>query len=209
MSEDNNMGKRERMKSTANTQKGMSHKAIMVVDIQEDYTGPCAKEPFPYKDSEHLITLVNTIVEKAAAQDVEVVYITQEFQGIIGKTASKLLFHGTAIQGQAGTQLDTRLKIVSNAHFPKPKPNAFSNPKLATFLKDRQIKELYLVGLDAAFCLDQTAKGAVRLGYTVNVIHDGVVTNFEKRWRRLREQYPKHGITLMSSQALLEMLVAS
>jgi hypothetical protein len=36
------------MNRTSNAERGMSRKALMVVDIQEDYTGSCAKEPFPY-----------------------------------------------------------------------------------------------------------------------------------------------------------------
>jgi nicotinamidase/pyrazinamidase len=179
-------------------------KAILVVDIQEDYTGLTAKPPFPYKDSERLIGLVNKVIKKAAEQKFAIVYITQEFDGMLGKTFSTLFCHGTAIKGQPGTRLDSRLHLVSPNHFSKPKANAFSNQELGAFLEKHHIHDLYLVGLDAAFCVDQTAKGGVHLGYNVHVIHDCIVTRFEKRWKRLHQKYAQKGITLISSHEFLE-----
>lgn len=52
-------------------------KALLVIDIQEDYTGLTAKPPFPYKDSERLIATVNKIIETAARKNLIIVYIQQ------------------------------------------------------------------------------------------------------------------------------------
>ena len=38
--------------------------ALLVIDLQEDYTGTTAQPPFPYKESEKLIATVNTIIEE-------------------------------------------------------------------------------------------------------------------------------------------------
>ncbi len=40
-------------------------KALLIIDVQEDYTGTLAKPPFPYKDSGRLIATVNTLIDKA------------------------------------------------------------------------------------------------------------------------------------------------
>lgn len=181
-------------------------KAIIVVDIQEDYTGATAKPPFPYKDAATLIASINTVLEKAVEHDCTVVYTTQEFEGLIGTIASKLLFKGVAMKGQPGTKIDSRLNVVSNHHISKSNLNAFANPALHAVLEEHHIKELYFVGLDGAFCLDKTAKAAVRLGYTVTLLDDCVVTQFEKRCKSLRKNYDKQGISLMSRHEFLESL---
>jgi nicotinamidase-related amidase len=194
------------MNSSSNRPTDARHTAIIVVDIQEDYTGITAQPPFPYTGSEHLIGSINTLLETAAAHGCTIVYTTQEFEGLLGTIVSRLLFKGVAIKGCPGTKLDARLHVVSDHHISKSTLNAFANPHLHTVLQEHHVKELYFVGLDAAYCLDKTAKAGVRLGYHVNLIEDCVVTQFEERWTRLRKQYEKYGITLMSRQAFLESL---
>jgi nicotinamidase/pyrazinamidase len=175
-------------------------KALLVIDIQEDYTGATAKPPFPYKDSERLITTVNKIIEEASKQEIIVVYIRQEFDGFVGRTISKLFGHGTAIKGNLGTEFDKRINIISNHCFTKSKPDALTNPNLEVFLNEHQINELYLVGLDAAACVYFTAKGALKRGYSVSIIKEGIALFAEKKWDSLLEQFKRNGITLISNQ---------
>lgn len=174
-------------------------KALLVIDIQEDYTGTTAKSPFPYKDSERLITIVNKIIEEASKRNIITVYIRQEFDGFFGRMLSKIVGHGTAIKGKPGTEFDKRINIMSNHCFSKPMPDAFSNPKFEAFLDKHQINELYLVGLDAAGCVYFTAKGALKRGYQVSIIKDGIVLLDENKWDSLLKKFKQEGITLISS----------
>ena len=48
------------------------------------------------------------------------IYIRQEFDGFGGRTLSKLVGHGTAIKGNAGTEFDKRINIISDNCFTKP-----------------------------------------------------------------------------------------
>ena len=194
------------MNNHSNTFTDARHTAIIVVDIQEDYTGETAKPPFPYKDSDTLIASINTVLEHAAAHGCTIVYTTQEFDGFLGRIASKLLFKGVAIKGQPGTKIDSRLKMLSDHHIAKSNLNAFANPQLHAVLQEHHITDLYFVGLDGAFCLDKTAKAGVRLGYFVHLLDDCVVTQYEKRCAGLRKQYDRLGVTLMSHQAFLQSL---
>jgi nicotinamidase-related amidase len=177
-----------------------SQKALLVIDIQEDYTGVTAKPPFPYKESERLITTVNKIIEEANKKDIFVVYIRQEFDGFAGRTISKIFGHGTAIKGSLGTEFDKRINIISNHCFTKSMPDAFTNPKLEEFLNEHQINELYLVGLDAAGCVYFTAKGALKKGYRVSIIKDGIVLLAEQKWDSILKKFKHSGITLISNQ---------
>lgn len=173
--------------------------ALFVIDIQEDYTGTTAKSPFPYKDSERLILTVNKVIKEASKKDMIIVYIRQEFEGFAGKMISKLVGHGTAIKGNAGTQLDKRFDIISDYSFTKPMPDAFTNPELEVFLRDHNVSKLYLVGLDAAGCVHYTAKGALKRGYEVSIIKDGIALLAEKQWDSLMERFKQEGITLITS----------
>lgn len=98
----------------------------------------------------------------AAKKNIIIVYIQQEFDGFFGRMISKILGHGTAVKGNPGTEFDKRVKIVSDNCFTKPMPDAFSNPSFESFIKNNQINELYLVGLDAEGCVHFTAKGALK-----------------------------------------------
>ncbi len=179
-------------------------KALLVIDIQEDYTGTTAKPPFPYKDSARLITTVNKLIEEASKKDILILYIRQEFDSFSGKAFSKLVGHGTAIKGRPGTEFDKRINIVSCHSFTKPMPDAFTNPELEVFLKEHEVKELYLVGLDAAGCVYFTAKGALKRGYGVSIIKEGIVLLAEEKWNRLLEKFELEGIKPITSQEFSE-----
>lgn len=174
--------------------------ALLVIDIQEDYTGVTANPPFPYKDSNKLISIVNNMIAEANMKNMLVIYIRQEFDGFIGKVISKLAGHGTAIKGNPGTEIDKRINIISDYSFSKPMPDAFTNPKLEIFLDEHQVNELYLVGLDAAGCVYYTAKGGLKHGYKVSIIQDAILLLAEKKWDGLLNKYRQDGINLISSK---------
>lgn len=179
-------------------------KALLVIDIQEDYTGAAAKPPFPYKNSEGLITAVNSIIEECVKNNIIVVYIRQEFEGLLGKLASKLMGHGTVIKGSPGAEIDKRINLVSDNCFSKPLPNGFLKTGLEAFLQSQQVDELYLAGLDAQYCVYETAKGAKKLGYKASVITDAVAMRNEDKWNDQLEKYRKDGINLISRDRFIE-----
>jgi len=179
-------------------------KAVLVIDVQEDYTGITAKPPFPYKDSQKLISTVNAIVEAASGRNIQIIYIRQELAGFLGKLLSNLFGGGTAIKGNPGTEIDHRVVILSRHIFPKPKSDAFSNPQFEHFLIEHHINELYLIGLDAAGCVHMTARGALNRGYKVNIITDSIVLQEEDKWDALLKSYKVEGIRLLSSHDFIQ-----
>jgi nicotinamidase/pyrazinamidase len=175
-------------------------KAVLVIDIQEDYTGTTAKPPFPYRDSAKLIATVNALTGAASGKNILVVYIRQELDGFWGRLLSNWFCGGAAIRGNPGTEIDRRIAINSSHLFPKPRSDAFSNPEFGKFLIDFQVDELYLVGLDADGCVHATARGALNRGYAVNIITDAVVLREENKWEKLLKIYREEGITLVTSR---------
>jgi nicotinamidase-related amidase len=95
-------------------------KALLVIDIQEDFTGIMAKDSSPFKnDSEKLIASVNEVIDEASKKNITVLYVRQEFDGVRGKIISRVTSDGVDIKGQPGTEIDKRVSIVSNNFFPR------------------------------------------------------------------------------------------
>lgn len=170
--------------------------ALLVIDIQEDYTGTTAKPPLPYKNAARLIDTVNRTIARAAAKDVLVVYIRQEF----GKWA-RFMPGATAIRGTPGSMIDARVRRVSPHEFPKKIGDAFSNPDLGALLVANRVDHVYLVGLDLEYCVHGTARGARNRGYTVTVLTDAVALQNEEKRDALLKEYREEGIRLIESAA--------
>lgn len=172
-------------------------KALLVIDVQEDYTGPKGKQPVLFKGVDAQISTINGLIDSASKSGMEVVYIRQLFDNnFITRN-----FVGRTIEGQPGTELDSRIKIVDQNDFTKKISDAFSNPKLNDFLIRNQIDELYLTGLDAAYCVYYTAVGALNRGYKVTAVKDALMTR--KDMSDILKRYEKDGILLTSSGELL------
>jgi len=177
------------------------HKALLVIDIQEDSTGTMAKDSSPFKnDSEKLITSVNQIIDEAAKQNIPVLYVRQEFEGLRGKLISRITSDGVDIKGQPGTEIDRRVSIVSNNIFPKHLSDAFSNPDFEAYLTEHQVDEVYLVGIDAEYCVYFTAKGARNRGYKVNLITDATAMANQEKWDQQMKKYEQDGVHLITSE---------
>lgn len=77
-------------------------------------------------------------------------------------------------KGTKGADFDRRLKIVSNCIFTKGNKNAFSCSEFVRFLQANSIGHLYLVGLATDYCIKVSAENALKNGYRVTVVRDGV-----------------------------------
>lgn len=167
-------------------------KALMVIDVQEDYTGVFGKQPPLFKNVDAQIKTINRLINNASKSGMKVVYIRQIFDNNFFTRK----FIGRAIDGLPGTEVDNRIKVINSNDFTKKISDAFSNPKLEAFLISSQVNEVYLVGLDAAYCVYYTAMGALNRGYRVTVVEDAVMTR--KNMSDVLTQYEKDGIAVSS-----------
>ncbi len=181
-------------------------KALVVIDMQEDYTGDTAKPPFPYKNSKELINKVNNIINETHKTNIKTIYIKQEFDGPIGRFIANTFAKGTAIKGNPGTEIDSRVEIVSPHLFGKPKGDSFSNPEFEQFLIDNSIDELFLAGLDAEFCIYYTALGALNREYKVTIIKDAIAIQAENKMQKMMDKYIDKGVTLISTGEYVSMV---
>jgi nicotinamidase-related amidase len=177
--------------------------ALVVLDVQEEYTGPTARAPFPYADSETLIERINALAKHRAASNLEVVYVKQVYSDTLAQFVSLLLLGKRGWPGSAGAQLDQRLSRSSELVLEKPRADAFSSAQFRDFIVARQIGRLELVGLDGAGCVDVTARSARARGLRVTIVQDAVVSLEPGVVAQKRQDYPALRIELESSQALL------
>jgi len=162
-------------------------RVLLVVDIQEDYTGPEARKP--YRDGARILGASNRLLAQAEAQGMPVAYV----ENVVDNPLIRRLVGNVNAPGQPGTAMDRRLKRLAGAPtFTKNRPDAFSNLALDAFLRERQVSEVVIVGLDAAYCINATIHGALNRGYGVTVIPEGIATesgkpvaSYLERWRRV------------------------
>lgn len=173
-------------------------KALLVIDVQEDYTGVKGLKPPLLRNAEGPINVINRLIDGAQRSGMQVVYIRQLFDNnIITRT-----FVSRTIEGLPGTELDSRIKVINTNDFTKKISDAFSNPRLGEFLIAHRVNELYLVGLDGAYCVHKTALGALNRGYEVTVVTDAIMA--QKDMNDVLKQYEKDGIRTASSKKILD-----
>ena len=102
---------------------------------------PVINEVFTRK-ADDLIQRINKITEKSVENGIPVIYIRSEISNPLIN-----LINSSASVGSLGSQLDARLKTVSDFIIPKEKQDAFSNPKLDSILIQNEISSLFVVGL--------------------------------------------------------------
>lgn len=144
--------------------------ALIVIDLQNDFTLENGKAHACTTQVDGLIPVVNELSEKFIQKQQDVVYIKTEWSNPL----VKFLTCNSVAKGTKGAELDRRLKIVSNNIFTKGNKNIFSSSEFAKFLQTNSIERLYLVGLATDYCIKISAEHAIKNGYGVTVVRDGV-----------------------------------
>ena len=168
-------------------------KALIVVDLQEDYTGPHA--PQSYREPERLISAANQLIESAHAGGWPVYLVRVAMPN---DWFHSLMTGGTAIAGTKGAEFDARLARTDTVEIVKTKSDAFANPLLDAQLDARLMGELFIAGLDAKFCVKKTIGGALNRGYRVNVVRDAIATRHGTPLEEHIKDYEKAGAVMTS-----------
>ena len=96
--------------------------------------------------------------------------------------------------GSPGTEMDLRLiKVPGAKTFTKNRSDAFSTLELDAYLRENHVDRLLLTGLDGAYCVDATARGALNRGYQVTLFQDGIATESNKSIEKLAHGWREAG----------------
>ena len=162
--------------------------ALLIIDIQEDYTGPHARKR--YRDGDRIVGVSNALLAQAQVKGAVVIYI----ENVIDNPVMSALTGGLNAPGTPGTEMDRRLiKVPGAVTFTKTRSDAFSILELDAYLRENHVDQLLITGLDGAYCVDATAHGALNRGYTVTVYQDGVATESRKSIEQLAQSWREAG----------------
>ncbi len=180
-------------------QSSNTKKAILIVDIQNDFTGQNAKMPVDSIQGTKMINNLNKIIDKSKELDLTVIYIGNEYSKF---DILNIFRNFASIKGTDGAKLDERLHISTKNYFHKTKGNAFSNPNLVKFLKEQNITEIFIGGLYAEACIYATTKGALKSNYKTTVITDCIATKTEKKRIKMIKKYKQIGAETIEQEDL-------
>lgn len=171
----------------------ITNKALLVIDIQEDATGNSGRSLF--KNTQNFINTANNTIKKFQDNNDEIFYIKHELDNNI---FNKLIMGNRFIKNTKGAEIDSRINIVNNNIYSKNKGNALINPLLEKALTEKNISDIYIIGLDAKFCVYSTAKGCIRRGFKTFIIENAILTGNMKCLPDLLKKYKKKGINIIS-----------
>ena len=173
-------------------------KALLVLDLQEGYDGKNPRQPATPPAAGSMFSTVNRLIDIAANNGMEVLYIRQVFSSNFF-----VRLHGGRQVGRV--IVDRRITKINDNDFEKNRTDAFSNRNLEQYLIDHQVDELYLTGVDAAYCVYYTALGGLNRGYRVHVVSDAVTSRVSMS--EVIQRYRRKGIGILTGDQLYRKLV--
>lgn len=153
---------------------GMNAKALLVVDVQEEYMK---------RYEEGLLKRINQRIGKAVEDRELIVYI--ENIKMLSLAEKKSPFA-------------TGLYIASPHVFSKKKASAFSNEELVNFLKEKGITILEIIGVDGNYCVLGTAKEGKKYLNSVSVNCNCVGAMNNQRYEKTKETLSKLGVEILN-----------
>jgi nicotinamidase/pyrazinamidase len=173
------------------------HYALLVIDIQEATTGDVSMYPFFKTNSDDLIKNINQIAESFKMQNLPVVYvrseITNPFINLINNSYAK---------GHQGAKYDKRLKTVSDLEVVKKYKDSFRKTNLDSILTSNKVNELYIVGLDAAECVNATVEAAQNRNYRVSLIDEAILSKSEGVKDSMMVNFKGRGVRIIHMDSL-------
>jgi biuret amidohydrolase len=167
--------------------------ALIVIDVQEDFTRNSGKQAFDPIVREAALAAINREIEAARSSGTDVIFIKNVFRDWPVIVTMKLLAKGIGTPGRVGLRIDGVLDVGNAPVFEKSIGDTFSNPEFETFLADRNIGRLRLVGLDACHCVQLTARGALSRGYQVEIAEPSLLTATPQKWPPLKQELDAAG----------------
>ncbi len=174
------------------------HSALLIIDIQEATTGDVSMYPFFQKNSDDLIKNINRIAEGFKSLNLPVIYVRSEITNPLIN-----LINNSYAKGSPGIKNDKRLKIVSALEVVKKGKDSFRNTDLDSILNSNKVNEVYIVGLDAAECINATVDAALNRNYKVNLIDEAILSKSKEMKDSMMVIFKDKGINVIKIDSLI------
>jgi nicotinamidase-related amidase len=184
-------------------QPAVNKTALLALDLQRDFLRTDGRMSVGAINADIVIATANRMLSHAEFAGWKLILIKNDYRKAdrIGNFIRK----GAAIEGSIGAEIDPRIRVpAAAAIFTKSKPDAFTNPKLAEIFKGEGIQNLVILGVMAEGCVRATVKSAIRTGFSVTVISDGVASSRDFLKGAGLESMKKAGATLKECAEILE-----
>jgi len=172
--------------------------AVMLIGYQADYLDANGRLPVAQDQAEPMIEATNAVVTAARRNAVGVFYIVDD--------SSPFTFVSNHYRNEAtprlwgGSQLDERADVFAGPTFTKQHRDAFSNSALEPWLNEQDVGRLVVGGAFVERSVLASVVTALRLGYKVTVISDGVA-GASDAWRdQALSSLKNAGATVETSQ---------
>ena len=162
-------------------------KALLVIDMQNDYLWDKRKPMFTY-DTDELVKNVNNAISSYKEDGADIIYIKHVLPKIMWGV-------GFSIKGTPGVELYSGLNLVSDLIFEKSKPDTYTSKEFTQHMEAKGYEEVILCGLDECGCVGATAKGAAKTGVKVVMLTDCIGRRFpEEKVMKMREELKSLGV---------------
>jgi len=143
----------------------MSKRAVVVVDIQNEYS-PSGK--LPLVGIADAVANAAKVIAAARAKGDEVIYIRHE-----GAGAEAPIF----TPGSTGVEINPAVQPAKGEPvIVKHYPNSFRDTELKQLLDAKGIKDVVIVGAMSHMCIDATSRAAADFGFNTTIVHDACAT---------------------------------
>ena len=170
--------------------------ALVVIDVQEDFTRNTGKNGFDPGQRDAALTAMSREIAAARAGGDPVAFVSNVFRDWPVILAMKLAAGGIGTPGREGLKLDRSLDAGSAPQFEKSIGDTFSNPQFEAWLEANSIGRLVLVGLDSCHCVQLTARGALNRGYEVEIRDPATLTTAPAKWQQLKMDLGAAGVVI-------------
>lgn len=165
-------------------------KALLVIDMQEDYVGKARNKRLFSYDSEKLIKNINIKIHEYEKSNDVIVYIRNKKENSLFNR----IFYKYGIEDTPGIQLVEGLDIVSSHIFDKSMACCFTNASLVTFLKKNDISKLELTGVDGNACVGLSAIGGAILHFNVTILCNCIGIANPRKTGKMKSKLVKSGV---------------
>ena len=151
-------------------------KALIVVDMLNDFI---LKDGALYsgEQSEEIVGFINAKIKEFREQGNQILFLCDNHE-VDDKEFD--MFPPHCIAGEHGSKIIDNIDVVdTDKIIKKRRYSGFFGTDLDLYVREKNIKEINLVGVCTNICVLYTAADARNIGYTVNIYRDGVATTDE------------------------------
>lgn len=167
--------------------------ALLIIDVQEDFTSSNGKHAYRPDTVVKLITAINELVGVANANGSPVISIRQTFRGWYINFLVKLFNEGRGSPTSGGLDLDNRINGDIDHDIVKARADGFSEPELDRVLDRQKVGKLIIVGLDGDFCVKATVQAALNRGYEVSFSDATTLALNPNSWKKTKAELTARG----------------